>query len=489
MNDPTQGLTPSRVWQEFLRISRIPRGSGNEAAVREYVLAKARAGGFPARTDLAGNTRVSLPASPGRETAPAVVLQTHLDMVCEKDRDQPHDFARDPIRWTVDRDRVRAEGTTLGADNGIGVAAALALMDSQDLVHGPLELLFTVDEETGLTGARELDPEMIHGAGILLNLDSEEEGTIYIGCAGGMYTDVEMDLASEPPPRDARFFRLRLGGLSGGHSGLNIHEGRGNAVRLAARFLSDWAQALGVRLASMEGGDKHNAIPRECDAVVCVPEDRVPAFRDEVAGTEARLREAFRETGPGVFLRLEETAAPEPDRVLTVGDQERLLGLLLALPHGVLAMHPAFPGTVETSTNLAAVRCGPARAEVRTKQRSSSATGLDEAAASVARVGERAGARVRQGGRYPSWSPDPESALLATARRVYRALFGREPEVRVIHAGLECGIIGDKAPGMDMLSFGPTIRCAHSPQESVEVGSVPRFWDFLAALLKELSSR
>jgi dipeptidase D len=416
-----------------------------------------------------------------------VVLQGHLDMVCEKHRDHEHDFARDPIQWIREGNRVRAVGTTLGADNGVGVAAALALMESSGLVHGPLELLFTVDEETGLTGARELEPDILNGK-ILLNLDSEEEGTIYIGCAGGMYSDLTLDLDTESPPPEAVFFRIRVGGLSGGHSGLNIHEGRANAIRLTSRFLTESAPALGLRLTSMEGGDKHNAIPRECDAVFCVPADRVPALREEVAGTESRFRSEYQEIEGGIFLRLEEEAPPGTNRVLTAPAQECFLGLLLDLPHGVVAMHPTLPDTVETSTNLAAVRCGDGNAEIGTKQRSSSQKGLAETAAGIARIAEQADARVRQGGAYPHWSPDPDSPVLKTARRVYRSLFGREPEVRVIHAGLECGIIGDKVPGMDMLSFGPTIRSAHSPDENVEIDSVSAFWDFLTALLEELSS-
>jgi len=487
MNDPVAGLEPARVWQEFFRLSRIPRGSGNEAGVRQYVMDQARAGGFAARSDPAGNVRVVVPASPGRENAPVVILQGHLDMVCEKCRDLEHDFARDPIRWVREGDWVRAMGTTLGADNGIGVAAALALMDGPEFVHGRMELLFTVDEERGLNGARELDPDMVQGK-LLLNLDSEEEGTIYIGCAGGMYTDLELDPVAEAPPGDARFLRVRLGGLSGGHSGLNIHEGRANAVRLTARFLAESATALGLRLACMEGGDKHNAIPRECDAVVCVRQDRLPALAEMAAAAESRLREAFQGIEQEIFLRIEEPTAPRPDRVLTLRDQERLLRLLLELPHGVLAMHPGFPGTVETSTNLAAVRCRPDRAEVRTKQRSSAEEGLEKASERVALAAQRSDARVRKGGRYPSWSPNPASALLATARRVYRSRFAREAEVRVIHAGLECAVIRGKAPGMDMLSFGPTIRSAHSPRESVDVPSVLRFWTFLAALLEEISS-
>jgi len=488
IQEATRRLEPALLWQEFDRISRIPRASGNEAGVRAYVLDKARAGGLEARTDTTGNVCVSVPASPGREGAPAVVLQGHLDMVCEKRRDHEHDFTRDPIRWVREGDRVRAVGTSLGADNGIGVAAALALMDaSAPAAHGPLRMLFTVDEETGLTGARGLDPGLCLGK-ILLNLDSEQEGTLYIGCAGGMYTDLSLDLATEPPPPGAVFLRVRVGGGVGGHSGLNIHEGRANAVRLTAQVLSASAAGTGLRLASLEGGDKHNAIPRECDAVCCVPPDRAAVLQEAVANAGQRFLEACRGIDDGLFARAEQVASPGAARVLAAREQERLLDLLLRLPHGVVAMHPSMADTVESSTNLAAVRCAGGRAEIRTKQRSSAERGLEEVAEGVARLARAAGARVRQGGRYPSWRPDPDAAVLKTARRVYRERFGRDPHVRVIHAGLECGIIGDKVPGMEMLSFGPTIRSAHSPEEHVEVGSVSAFWDFLVAVLEALSA-
>jgi dipeptidase D len=487
MNDSLQGLEPSLLWEHFLRVSRIPRGSGNEAGVREYVLARARERGLALRIDSAGNALVRKPASPGRENGPVVVLQSHMDMVCVKNRDHAHDFLRDPIRWVRAGESIRAMGTSLGADNGVGVAAVLAVMESPGLVHGPLDLLFTVDEETGLTGARELAAEMLRGR-ILLNLDSEEEGTLYIGCAGGMYTDLDLDVDREEAPPGEPFFRIRVGGLFGGHSGLNIHEGRGNAVRLAGRILADMASPLRLRLSSLEGGEKRNAIPRECDAVFCLPEDRVPLLRQRVVEYENRLRSEFRGIEDGIFVRLEAAERPWPDYVLALQGQERLLSLLLELPHGVVAMNPTVPDTVETSTNLAAVRCGSGKTEIWTKQRSSTEAGLETASARVTGAAERVHARVKQGGRYPAWRPNPESDTLKTARSAYFSLFGREPSVTVIHAGLECGIIGGKVPGMDMLSFGPTIRSPHSPEESVEIPSVSRFWDFLLTLLRALSS-
>ncbi len=487
MKDLLQGLEPSLLWEQFYAISRIPRGSGNEAAVRDYVLEKARELGLSHQTDSAGNSLVRKPASPGRESAPAVVLQSHLDMVCEKDRDKQHDFSRDPLRWIREGDWIRADGTSLGADNGIGAAAALAVMEDTGLVHGPLELLFTVDEETGLTGAQDLEANMLRGR-ILLNLDSEEEGVLYIGCAGGMYTDIALELDMEAAPPGDPAFRVRVGGLTGGHSGVNIHEGRGNAVQLAGRILAESSPDLGLRLSVLEGGEKHNAIPRECDALFCLPEQNVPALRKRVAEFDGRIREEFRGIEDRVFVRLDDADTSEPVRVLALPDQERLLALLLDLPHGVIAMSRTVQDTVETSTNLAAVDVREGKVKISTKQRSSTETGLDDAALRVAEASGKARATDRKSGRYPAWSPDPESPTLKTARKVYLSLFGGEPEVKVIHAGLECGIIGGKVPGMDMLSFGPTIESPHSPEERVETCSVATFWAFLSGLLAALSS-
>jgi len=480
-------LRPESLWSHFFALCRIPRCSGHEAAVRDYVLGVASRHGLASRRDRTGNAVVVKSASTGREAAPLVTLQSHLDMVCEKNRDTVHDFARDPVRWELQRGWVRGVGTTLGADNGIGAAAALALMESREVRHGPLEFLFTVDEESGLTGAFGLGEGMLDGR-ILINLDSEEEGTVTVGCAGGLYTDLHLDFGTELVPPGHTQVRLRLGGCFGGHSGLDIHLGRANPIKLLVRFLLEEAGSAGLRVAWLEGGNKPNAIPRECDALVFLPEASRTVLEKTVAEREQRLREEYRTTDPGLELKVDAAAAPVPSRVLRRQDQARLLALLRDLPHGVLAMSPDVPGMVETSTNLAIVRPEAGRTTIRTKQRSSSRAALEETTAGIGRQGEEAGAEVVRGGRYPPWPPVAASPLLGHARGVYRSLFGKEPRVQTVHAGLECGIIGERFPGMDMISFGPTIEAPHSPEERVEVGSVRRFWEFLAAVLERLDA-
>ena len=480
-------LQPESLWRHFFALCRIPRCSGNEAAVRAYVLGVAARHGLASRTDRTGNAVVVKAASPGREASPLVTLQSHLDMVCEKNRDTVHDFARDPVRWVLTGGWVKAEGTTLGADNGIGVAAALALMESRDVRHGPLEFLFTVDEESGLTGAFGLGDGMLEGR-VLINLDSEEEGTITVGCAGGLYTDLHLDFGTDPAPPGHTLVRLRLGGCFGGHSGLDIHLGRANPIRLLARFLLEAAGSLDLRVACLDGGNKPNAIPRECDALVYLPEASRAAL-DKTAGERHRLlQEEYRTTDPGIGLKVDPAAAPGPFQVLRRQDQTRLLELLRDLPHGVLATSPDVAGMVETSTNLAIVRSEAGKTTIRTKQRSSSREALGQATAGIGEHGENAGAEVVRGGQYPPWPPVPASPLLGLAKGVYRSLFGKEPRAQTVHAGLECGIIGDRFPGMDMISFGPTIQAPHSPEERVETRSVERFWDFLAAVLERLGA-
>ena len=484
MTDTLEGLEPGLLWGHFLAVSRIPRCSGNEAKVREYVLDVAARNGCDHRTDPTGNTLVRKKASPGMETRPVVVLQAHLDMVCEKNKETAHDFMKDPIRWRRDGDWMGAEGTTLGADNGIGVAAMLALIEAKDVAHGPLELLFTVDEETGLTGATTLAPDMLTGR-TLLNLDSEDEETLYIGCAGGRDTLLVLPLYTEPATEGWAAASIRVGGLLGGHSGLEIDRGRGNAIKLLARFLAKKAPLLQLRVADMEGGSKRNAIPRECEARVCLPPDHLDALGRAAREFDAIVKEEYRTQDPGVWVRLAEEGRPAPaaGRVFRAELQARLVDLLICLPHGPLSMSPDIPGLVQTSTNLAVVRVEEQGLVISTSQRSSVAAELDAASDTVAAAGRLAGARIHHGEGYPGWRPDPDSPVLGLAKTVYPALFGREPKVTAIHAGLECGIIGARFPGMDMISFGPTIRGAHSPDEQVHIASVKRFWDLLVAIL------
>jgi len=485
MENILDGLEPELLWKHFYEISGIPRASGNEEEVRDYVLHVAGRNGLETRSDRLGNTVVDKPASRGMEERPIVVLQSHMDMVCEKNKDTDHDFSTDPIRWVRKGGWVGAQGTTLGADNGVGVAAALALIETRDIPHGPLELLFTVDEESGLTGAFGLDKEILRGR-VLLNLDSEEEGTIYVGCAGGIFTDLVLNLDTEPVPAEHKIARIRMSGLRGGHSGVNIHEGRGNAIKLLTRFLRENADGLSMRISTLEGGNKLNAIPRECDAVVCLPEAKMPAFKELVVDYDGKVRKQLCDTDKGVFLRVDEEGFPTVSHVFRKKDHARLLDLLHALPHGVLAMSRSVPGTVETSTNLAVIETLAGKVTIRTKQRSSLKAGIKDASDRIASEGRKSGAEVHKSGEYPAWTPNPSSPTLQVAGKVYLSLFQKEAEVKAIHAGLECGIIGDKFPGMDMISFGPTIQAPHSPDEQVDIRSVERFWRFLTTLLKSL---
>ncbi|MBN1130769.1 MAG: beta-Ala-His dipeptidase, partial [Chitinispirillaceae bacterium] len=422
-------------------------------------------------------------AVPGRERAFMVALQCHLDMVCEKNSDSNHDFSRDPITLIRRGNELYAAGTTLGADNGVGVATALAIMEDRSIRHGPLEFLFTVDEETGLNGAQGLKPGFIRSR-TLLNLDSEDEGVVYVGCAGGVDTTGKLAIVREPVPPEHRLMTMTLRGLAGGHSGLEIHTGRGNAVKLLARALTLLGEH-GVRLTSFSGGNKRNAIPREAAAVVAVPAAREAAVTDAVARIDRLFKAEYRVIDKKIELAVESRKGRTPG-VLRRGDQKKMLRLLHALPHGVLAMSGELPGLVETSTNLARVTTSAKTVEIETSQRSAVESKKQDAMTMVRSAFELAGATVKQGSGYPGWRPDLSSPVLKTAREAYLALFNKEVEVRAVHAGLECGIIGEKYPGLDMLSLGPTLRMVHSPQERIVIDSVGKYWRFLVEILERV---
>jgi dipeptidase D len=442
--------------------------------------------GATSARDARGNVVVRVPATRGREGAPTVILQSHLDMVCEKNRDVVHDFERDPIRLRVVGEWVQATGTTLGADNGIGVAAALAAATDPAIAHGPLELLFTLDEETGLTGAKELDPSILAGK-MLLNLDSEEDGAIFVGCAGGEDTLIDLTPKWTPIPAGASSARLEITGLRGGHSGLNIVENRGNALKLLARILTAaMAEGIPFELASIAGGSKHNAIPREAEAVLVLSADARTKLEAVAACQLDGFRIELAKIDDGV--RLAWSAVPAPPRVLATADRDRLVRLMMALPHGVLGMSQDIPGLVETSSNLAVVAEHEGAIRVVTSSRSSVAPSLGSVLATVRSAAALAGARVTPKDGYPGWKPNMDSKALAVVREVYRTRWGKEPHVTAIHAGLECGLLGEKIPGLDMVSFGPQIEGAHSPDERVHVPSVERFWGALAETLDRLSA-
>jgi dipeptidase D len=480
-----EGLEPQLLWKHFAALSRIPRGSKNEAAVAQFVLDTAGRFGLAARRDAVGNVLVEKPAAPGREGAPGVCLQSHLDMVCEKNSDKVHDFTKDPVELVRDGEVLRANGTTLGADNGVGVAAALAIAEDRSLVHGPLELLFTIDEETGLTGAQRLEPGVLRSR-ILLNLDSEEEGEIYVGCAGGTDTQGSWRVAREAARPGAVALELRVTGLRGGHSGIEIDKGRGNALKILGRVLRALAQGAGARVVELNGGNKRNAIPREAFATVVVSRSRASRARRIVASWNAVVRDELGSVEPDLGVTLADAAA-QGRSVLKRRHQKQILQALGALPHGVVKMSAAIPGLVETSTNLAVVATEGDTVSLATSQRSSVASEKEEIAATVQTILELCGAQVARGDGYPGWKPNMDSPTLAKALATYDSLFGKRPEVKAIHAGLECGLIGEKYPGIDMISFGPTMKEVHSPQERIYVDTVPRFWTFLTALLKALA--
>jgi dipeptidase D len=480
-------LDPQSLWQRFDEILAIPRPSTREEAMRRYVLGLAERNGLRHRQDATGNVVVEKPASSGMQGAPTIILQGHLDMVTEKNSGVAHDFERDPIVPRREDGWVKATGTTLGADNGIGVAALLSVMLSDDLVHGPLELLFTVDEETGLNGVVALDPQAIALRGRrLLNLDSEEEGAVTIGCAGGSVTRILLDRETAPAPSGSERVGLRLSGLKGGHSGMEIHLQRGNAVQLLARAIHAAAQAGPVHLASFEGGNKQNALAREASARVVVPAGGRAAFTAAVEKEIAAIREEFRGVEPD--LQFEITAGGDSGSVWSEDLGRKVLLLLNVLPHGVMAMSRDIPGLVETSVNLAAVSTEDERQIViLLSTRSSVGSALRALRRRLRAAADLVGARVEENEGYPGWKPNLESPLLGLFKAVHQRVAGGEPELKAIHAGLECGVLGDKFPGMDMISFGPIIEGAHSPDERVNIGSVGRFYHLLTETLAALA--
>ena len=478
-------LEPKFLWQHFAGLCRIPRGSKNETAIVAHVEAEAKKRGLEVRRDSVGDLVVRIKATPGHESAPTVVIQGHLDMVCEKNADTAHDFEKDPIRAVVDGDWVHATGTTLGADNGIGVAAGLALMDDTSAVHPALELLMTIDEESGMTGALSMPSDFVSGRR-LLNLDSEEDGTLYVGCAGGGNSELKLTLRRDASLKGFKAFTARVTGLRGGHSGLNIHENRANAIKLLVRVLRDASAKMSLRLGAIDAGNKHNAIPREATAVVYVPTRKDAEFRKLVQGWAKVLKDEFSGVEPDLRLELASPPAARP-KPITAAAAGRALDLLAALPHGVLGMSQAIPGLVETSNNLAVVATEDRALRIVTSSRSSVGPTLQALLASVAAAGRLAGAEVIQGGGYPAWKPNMDSQLLKVARETYQKMYGAEAKVTAIHAGLETGILGSRIAGLDMLSFGPQIEGAHSPTERVNVASTAKFYDFFKGMLRALA--
>jgi len=477
-----------RLLERFEEITRIPRCSKNEEAVTQWFEAWARDHRWPSRRDPAGNLLIAVPASPGCERAPGVVIQGHLDMVCEKTPESAHDFARDPIRVIREGDWIQADGTTLGADNGVALALGTVIAEDPQLRHPPIELLFTVDEETGLTGAKKLAPGFVEGR-ILINLDSETEGVFTVGCAGGRDVQIRRDLCFGPVPQSHRRLKLTVGGLRGGHSGIDIHRHRANANKLLARALNAMMPIGELRLMAVSGGTRRNAIPRDAAALIACRPECAEALRRQAAECAERFRSEFL-CEPSLSLSLSEApAAASGPEAMIPEDGSLVVSLLLALPHGVAQMAPDFADQVLTSSNLAVIATTDRRIEIATSQRSLSRPGLDAISDQVRAAAALAGAQTHTESQYPPWTPNPVSPLLARCREVYRSLYRREAEVRAIHAGIECAIIGDTYPGMDMISFGPTTENAHSPAERLHVPSLAKIGEFLGALLQSLAEK
>ena len=475
-------LQPEALWKHFDRLAAIPRASTKEAAAREYVAALAAKLGLESVEDDVGNLVVRKPARPGREGAPMALLQGHLDMVCEKKESPGHDFDVDPIKVVRDGDWLKAEGTTLGSDNGVGVAAALAVMESTDIAHGPLEFVFTIDEESGLTGASAFPGGLLKSK-YFLNLDNEEKGTLCIGCSGGVKTTARRRVRFHPAGRGSAL-RIKVFGLKGGHSGVDIHQGRGNALRIMGGVLQMLLDRLPIEVAEVNGGSAQNAIPREAAALVLTDSSRESDLRSLVATAEAGYKADFGAFDSGLRITVEK--AERPARVLDPSDAKQTVALLASLHHGVLAMSPDVAGLVQTSTNLATVNTKTDVVEIVTSQRSAIESSMLAAARMVATVCGLAGFEVEHGGKYPGWKPEPNSDIVRKLQELHQKLFGEPAKLIAMHAGLECGVIGEKYPGMQMVSFGPTIVDPHSPNERVLISSVESFWNYLKLVLENL---
>ena len=476
---PPKGLNPESVWKHFAALCRIPRPSKHEERIRDHLVQWANAQGLENLIDRGGNLIIRKPASPGRENAPGIILQAHLDMVCQKNDAIAHDFLNDPIHPVIHGNLVLAENTTLGADDGIGVALALAALEDRTLVHGPLEALLTVDEEEGMGGANKLEAGILRGD-ILLNLDSETWGDFCLGCAGGMDISVSRPGHSESIPSGWKTIRIRVAGLRGGHSGINIHEGRGNAIKILVRVLNALQSSLSLRLACLTGGTARNALPREASAVIAVRPDDMDMLREQLRQWQAIIRNELAGVDEQVRIDCEPAAT---GNIMSSTDQNIWLHTLNAAPHGVWRMSPSVPGAPETSNNLGTVELQPDVGTCTLMARSTIDSACNALADEIASLFALSGLSVVKENAYPGWAPDTASTLLATCRKVYRQTFGEEPATHIIHAGLECGILKSKYPSLDVISFGPTIHSPHAPGESVEIDTVEKAWRFLKNLL------
>ncbi len=478
-------LNPERVWKHFYALTQIPRPSKHEQQVCEFVAKFGKDLGLETIVDEVGNVIIRKPATRGMENRKGIILQGHLDMVPQKNSDKVHDFEKDPIETYVDGEWVKAKGTTLGADNGIGVAMAMAVLEAKDLEHGPIEGLFTVDEETGMTGAFGLKPGLLNGD-ILINVDTEDEGDLCVGCAGGLDGTFTLVYKEETLPAGYEAFKLSVTGLKGGHSGMDIVLGRGNANKILFRALYALAADCGVRVASVDGGSLRNALPREAFAVFAAPAGKAAEIASTVASLYKLMAAELSATDEGLKMAVEPAAAPVS--VMDAKAQQSLIMAIYGCPNGVIRMSDSLP-IVETSTNLAIVKVLQGNVSVSCLLRSSVDSAKEDLSNMMGAVFTLAGFDAKFTGGYPGWKPNPSSAILTAMKEVYKQLYGNEPSVSAVHAGLECGLLGGVYPNLDMISCGPTIRYPHSPDEQLEVSTVDKCWKFLIEVLKSAPSK
>lgn len=483
MSNVFKGLKPEKLWSYFYEICQVPRPSKKEEKISAYIQGVAKKLKLECLVDETGNILIRKPATKGYEKSPTVVLQSHIDMVCEKNNDTKHNFDKDPIVPRIDGEWVKATGTTLGADDGIGIATQLAILDSSDIAHGPLEMLFTVDEETGLTGAFGLKPGFLKG-NILLNLDSEDEGELFIGCAGGQDTRIEIKYKTETSDMAMDAMEIKVTGLKGGHSGDDINKGLGNAVKIINRLLWNLFNDYKIRLSKLEGGNLRNAIAREASAIIVFDKKFKNEISQAVKSFCISMQDDLKITEPE--LKITGKSVSIPKTVIDLPTQKKILNALYACPHGVIKMSAAMANFVETSTNLASVKMKDGAFQIGTSQRSSSDFGKKDVVDMVESVFKLTGGKIMHDDGYPGWLPNPNSPILDTTRAAYKKLFKKEPKVLAIHAGLECGLIGETYPQMDMISYGPTIKGAHSPDERLEIKTVQMFWDLTLEVLKNI---
>lgn len=483
MNEEILKLDPTIVWSYFREILEIPRPSKKEEKIVEYLLNFGKSHNLETLQDEVGNVLIRKAATNGMQDRKSVVLQSHIDMVCEKNSDKVHDFDNDPIESLIENGWVTANGTTLGADDGIGIAAQLAILASNEIAHGPVECLFTIDEETGLTGAFGLQSDFLESS-ILLNLDSEDDGQIFIGCAGGQDTLAWLPYDKVDIPEGYKSFKIMVSGLKGGHSGDEINQNRGNANKILNRFLWVNLKEFEIKLNNFDGGNLRNAIAREAFAIIMVPNDKSDELKTKISVFEKDVRAEYHISEPDLKISIDNSK--DPEFVVDNESTEELLNAIYACPHGVIAMSQDIEDFVETSTNLASVKFQADEVLITTSQRSSIESAKYDISAMVASVFKLAGGRIEHSDGYPGWKPNANSKIVAQTVEAYERLFNQKPEVLAIHAGLECGLIGDKYPNMDMTSYGPTIKRAHSPDEKIEIETVDKFWKLTLDILKNI---